>query len=182
MGSERGLSLGVLPKQPSWGTTNARCLRESAAAPFPTLYPTWFASFLIVPSEGEGGQGGKVLIKLHVEKGSRKSFSGLTFMGFPLHPWALVYLKSPNKNQEAHSDPEPLSRSSPIQGCLEKKPQEAGKPKEVKSCWRPTVNSYRKEQMKITWGTSLVVQWLRLHTSNAEGIGSIPGEGTKIPL
>ena len=30
-------------------------------------------------------------------------------------------------------------------------------------------------------GTSLVVQWLRLHTSNAEGVGSIPGWGTKIP-
>ena len=31
------------------------------------------------------------------------------------------------------------------------------------------------------WGTSLVVQWLRLHASNAEGVGSIPGVGTKIP-
>ena len=30
-------------------------------------------------------------------------------------------------------------------------------------------------------GTSLVVQWLRLHTSNAGGLGSIPGVGTKIP-
>ena len=30
-------------------------------------------------------------------------------------------------------------------------------------------------------GTSLVVQWLRLHTSNAEGMGLIPGQGTKIP-
>ena len=30
-------------------------------------------------------------------------------------------------------------------------------------------------------GTSLVVQWLRLHASNAEGMGSIPGWGTKIP-
>ena len=28
-------------------------------------------------------------------------------------------------------------------------------------------------------GTSLVVQWLRLHTPNAEGLGSIPGLGTK---
>ena len=28
-------------------------------------------------------------------------------------------------------------------------------------------------------GTSLVVQWLRLHTSNAEGPGSIPGKGTR---
>ena len=30
-------------------------------------------------------------------------------------------------------------------------------------------------------GTSLVVQWLRLHTSTAGGTGSIPGLGTKIP-
>ena len=26
-----------------------------------------------------------------------------------------------------------------------------------------------------------MVQWLTLHTSNAEGTGSIPGQGTKIP-
>ena len=30
-------------------------------------------------------------------------------------------------------------------------------------------------------GTSLVVQWLRLHAPNAGGPGSIPGQGTKIP-
>ena len=30
-------------------------------------------------------------------------------------------------------------------------------------------------------GTSLAVQWLRLHASNAGGTGSIPGQGTKIP-
>ena len=29
--------------------------------------------------------------------------------------------------------------------------------------------------------TSLVVQWLRLHTSITGGTGLIPGEGTKIP-
>ena len=29
-------------------------------------------------------------------------------------------------------------------------------------------------------GTSLVVQWLRLHESTAGGVGSIPGWGTKI--
>ena len=29
-------------------------------------------------------------------------------------------------------------------------------------------------------GTSLGVQWLRLHTSNAEGTSSIPGQRTKI--
>ena len=31
------------------------------------------------------------------------------------------------------------------------------------------------------WGTSLVVHWLRLWASNAEGTGSIPGWGNKIP-
>ena len=30
-------------------------------------------------------------------------------------------------------------------------------------------------------GTSLAIQWLRLHTSNVGGTGSIPGRGTKIP-
>ena len=30
-------------------------------------------------------------------------------------------------------------------------------------------------------GTSLVVQWLRLHASNAGGAGSIPDRGAKIP-
>ena len=29
-------------------------------------------------------------------------------------------------------------------------------------------------------GTSLVAQWLRLHTSTTGGMGSIPGQGTKI--
>ena len=31
-------------------------------------------------------------------------------------------------------------------------------------------------------GTSLGVQWLRLHASNAEGMGSIPGWETNIPF
>ena len=30
-------------------------------------------------------------------------------------------------------------------------------------------------------GTSLVIQWLRLHTSKARGMDSIPGQGAKIP-
>ena len=33
----------------------------------------------------------------------------------------------------------------------------------------------------IIGGTSLAVQWLRLCISNAGGMGSIPGQGTKIP-
>ena len=34
---------------------------------------------------------------------------------------------------------------------------------------------------KIIVGTSLVVQWLKLHASNARDVGSISGRGTKIP-
>ena len=38
------------------------------------------------------------------------------------------------------------------------------------------------ESIKINeQGISPVVQWLRLHASNAGGMGSIPGQGTKIP-
>ena len=37
-----------------------------------------------------------------------------------------------------------------------------------------------KTQMKEL-GTSPEVQWLRLHTSTARGVASIPGRGTKIP-
>ena len=33
--------------------------------------------------------------------------------------------------------------------------------------------------LKKVIGTSLVVQWLRLHAPNAGGLGSIPGQGTK---
>ena len=35
-----------------------------------------------------------------------------------------------------------------------------------------------KYQEKLV-GTSLVVQWLRLHTPNTGGLGSIPGQGTR---
>ena len=31
----------------------------------------------------------------------------------------------------------------------------------------------------LSTGTSLAIQWLRLHTSNAGATGSIPGQGTK---
>ena len=33
----------------------------------------------------------------------------------------------------------------------------------------------------LGWGTSLVVQWLRLFTSTAGGVGLIPGQRNKIP-
>ena len=31
----------------------------------------------------------------------------------------------------------------------------------------------------VKMGTSLVVQWVRLHVPNAGGLGSIPGQGTR---
>ena len=34
--------------------------------------------------------------------------------------------------------------------------------------------------LKMKTGNSLEVQWLGLHTFTAEGVGSIPGQGTKI--
>ena len=41
---------------------------------------------------------------------------------------------------------------------------------------------HHRSETKISHkGTFLVVQWLRLHSSNAGGTGSIPGWGTKMP-
>ena len=40
-----------------------------------------------------------------------------------------------------------------------------------------TFQAYKKENA----GTSLVVQWLRLGASSADGMSSFPGQGTKIP-
>ena len=37
-----------------------------------------------------------------------------------------------------------------------------------------------QDLLKFAWvGTSLVVQWLRLHAPNAGGTGLIPGQGTR---
>ena len=44
----------------------------------------------------------------------------------------------------------------------------------------PNKSHYRKMLKTITSWTSLAVQWLRLPTSNARGVDSIPGWGTKI--
>ena len=38
------------------------------------------------------------------------------------------------------------------------------------------------QHMKMSQGTCLVVQWLRLHTPNAAGLGSIPGQETRSHL
>ena len=51
-----------------------------------------------------------------------------------------------------------------------------------KNFWRENKqkqNVYK--EIRNILGTSLVVQWLRLCTSNAGGMGSIPGQETKIP-
>ena len=45
----------------------------------------------------------------------------------------------------------------------------------------PSVCHMPYAMLKSFSGTSLVVQWLRLHTSNAGSRGSIPGQGIKIP-
>ena len=36
-------------------------------------------------------------------------------------------------------------------------------------------------QKDLLAGISLMIEWLRLHASNAGGAGSIPGSGTRIP-
>ena len=37
-----------------------------------------------------------------------------------------------------------------------------------------------EEIERLVLANSLVIQWLGLHTSTARGLGSIPGQGTKI--
>ena len=44
----------------------------------------------------------------------------------------------------------------------------------------PTTEGHLRRN-KYTFGTSLAVQWLRVHASTVGGTGSIPGWGTKIP-
>ena len=48
--------------------------------------------------------------------------------------------------------------------------------------WNAWVWQSKRSLLRLSSaGTSLVVQWLRLHTSTAAGVGSFPGQGTKIP-
>ena len=37
----------------------------------------------------------------------------------------------------------------------------------------------KQRKKNVDNGNSLLVQWLRLHASNAEGLDLIPGEGTR---
>ena len=48
-----------------------------------------------------------------------------------------------------------------------------------RGAWRATVHGVAKSQTEET--STLVVQWLKLHASNAEDVCSIPGRETKIP-
>ena len=51
----------------------------------------------------------------------------------------------------------------------------------IAKVWQQPKSPSIGEWIKKMWGTSLVVQWLRLRSSNAGGAGLIPGRGTKIP-
>ena len=51
----------------------------------------------------------------------------------------------------------------------------------VQAGWAQAWNLSLPSYQRVLPGTSLAVQWLRLHASTAEGEGSIPGWGTKIP-
>ena len=42
-------------------------------------------------------------------------------------------------------------------------------------------NTEKSSLRLLIHGTSLVIQWLRFSASNAESVGLIPGQGTKIP-
>ena len=44
-----------------------------------------------------------------------------------------------------------------------------------------TIKAFLTFGLEINCGTSLVVQWVRLHASSAGGAGLIPGWGPKIP-
>ena len=62
-----------------------------------------------------------------------------------------------------------------------KSPQNAKGKKKKKREREKIYNSHElKEDNTKDWA-SLVVQWLRLHTSIAGGTGTNPGQGTKIP-
>ena len=52
----------------------------------------------------------------------------------------------------------------------------------IAKTWKQPKCPWTEEWIKKMWyRTSLVVQWLRLCTSNAGGVGSIPGQGAKLP-
>ena len=56
-----------------------------------------------------------------------------------------------------------------------------------REAWRAAIHGVSKSQTRLSdwtelhWGTNLVVEWLKLHASNAGGMSSVPAGGTKIP-
>ena len=46
---------------------------------------------------------------------------------------------------------------------------------------KETLKERRVKFLKCSCRDFLAIQWLKFHTPNTEGIGSIPGQGTKIP-
>ena len=56
----------------------------------------------------------------------------------------------------------------------------AGKTSILVTAFRPVYRPLKSiHSVKVTVGTSLVVQWLRLHAPNAGGLGSIPVWGAR---
>ena len=51
----------------------------------------------------------------------------------------------------------------------------------TKSTTNKNLKKIFKKKKMIDFGKFLAVQWLRLHSSNAGGVGSIPGRGTETP-
>ena len=55
--------------------------------------------------------------------------------------------------------------------------------KKTKLVWSHIfISSFFSQNENSFIGTSLVVQWLRLLAPNAQGLGSIPGQGTRSHL
>ena len=52
---------------------------------------------------------------------------------------------------------------------------------QCQGAYPPTFLSRSSMVSSLTFGNSLAVQWLGLHAFTAEGPGSVPGRGTKIP-
>ena len=66
----------------------------------------------------------------------------------------------------------------PLQGLSPPEPSDGGALTLTESTCRGLNNRHFSPQ-KCCPGTSLVVQWLRLRGPKAEGLGSIPGQGTR---
>ena len=59
-------------------------------------------------------------------------------------------------------------------------PRNKSNKKNVQNLYGANFNTLLKATKTPKHETPLVVQWLGLHTSTAGGVGSIPGQGTKV--